>query len=186
MVDSMVMAVWSQYLILGLALAVISEPTIENLSVAVNGGQVLVGFHLVNGLDDETRERIASGLPTSFIYELELKRDRKRWWDRGLDATVLEVVAMYNAVTREYLVNTKQGGRLIESRTVRDEVELERAMTVFEAFPAFSLGGDQDHSRFLVRMRVDLGPGALLGFIPYQRSTAWQESNKVRLRAPEP
>ena len=93
---------------------------------------------------------------------------------------------MYNAVTREYLVNTKQGGRLIESRTVRDEVELERAMTVFESFPAFTLDGDRDNSRFLVRIRVDLGPGALLGFIPYQRSTAWKESNKVRLRSPEP
>ena len=186
MVDWVVMAVWSHALILGLVLTASSAPSIENLSVTVNGGQVLVGFQLANGLDAETRERIASGLPTSFIYELELKRDRKHWWDRGLEATVLEVVAMYNAVTREYLVNTKHGGRLIESRTVRDEVELERAMTVFEGFPAFTLESDQNHSRVLVRMRVDLGPGALLGFIPYQQSTPWRESNKVRLRAPEP
>ncbi len=180
------MAAWSSLLILGLALAASGEPTIENLSVTAHGGQVLVSFHLANGLDAETRERIASGLPTSFIYELELKEDRKHWWDRGLDGTVIEVVAMYNAVTREYLVNTKRGGRLIESRNVRDEVELEHAMTVFEAFPAFTMADDQDHARFLVRMRVVLGPGAMLGFIPYQRSTSWTESNKVRLRAPEP
>ena len=180
------MFAWSSFLLLGLAMAVSGEPVLDELQVTLDGGQVLVGFHLANGLDAETRERIASGLPTSFVYELELKRDRKHWWDRGLDATVLEVVAMYNAVTREYLVNTKQGGRLIESRTVRDEVELERAMTVFESFPAFTLDGDRDNSRFLVRIRVDLGPGALLGFIPYQRSTAWKESNKVRLRSPEP
>ena len=180
------MLAWPQLLMLGLLLAPPGEPAIEDLRVSVDGGQVLVGFHLANGLDPETRERIDSGLPTSFLYELELKRDRKHWWDRGLDAAALEVVAMYNAVTREYLVNTKQGGRLIESRTVRDEEELERAMTVFENFPAFTLDADRDNSRFLVRMRVDLGPGAMLGFIPYQRSTGWIESNKVRLRAPEP
>lgn len=180
------MSVWPHLALLGLLLAPTGEPTIEDLRVAVDGSQVRVGFRLANGLDAETRERIASGLPTSFLYELELKRDRKHWWDHGLDATVLEVVAMYNAVTREYLVNTKQGGRLIESRTVRDEEELERAMTVFEAFPAFTLDADPDNSRFLVRMRVDLGSGAVLGFIPYQRSTGWVESNKVRLRAPEP
>ncbi|MEO7794517.1 MAG: DUF4390 domain-containing protein [Thermoanaerobaculia bacterium] len=180
------MPAWQHFLILGLLLAPTGEPTIEELRVAVDGGQVLVGFHLANGLDSDTRERIASGLPTSFIYELELKRDRKHWWDRGLNATILEVVAMYNAVTREYLVNTKQGGKLIESRTVRDEEELELAMTVFENFPAFTLEADPDNSRFLVRVRVDLGPGAALGFIPYQRSTGWLESNKVRLRAPEP
>jgi hypothetical protein len=177
---------WSTFLILGLATAISGEPVLDDFQVTLNGGQVLVDFHLANGLDAETRERIASGLPTSFVYELELLRDRKHWWDRGLDSTLLEVVAMYNAVTREYLVNTKQGGRLIESRTVRDEVELERAMTVFESFPAFTLEGDRDNSRFLVRMRVDLGPGALLGFIPFQRSTAWKESNKVRLRSQEP
>jgi hypothetical protein len=74
---------------------------------------------------------------------------------------------------------------LIESRTVRDEVELERAMTVFEDFPAFTLAGE-DPARFLVRMRVSLGQGAMLGFIPFQRSTPWIESNKVRLRSPEP
>ncbi|MEO8277285.1 MAG: DUF4390 domain-containing protein [Thermoanaerobaculia bacterium] len=180
------MAAWSRLMLLGLALAASSEPSIENLSVSVNGGQVLVGFHLTNGLDADTRERIASGLPTSFLYELELMRDRKHWWDHNVDATVIEVVAMYNAVTREYLVNTKQGGRLIESRTVRDEVELEHAMTEFAAFPAFNLESDPDRSRFLVRIRVDLGPGAVLGIIPYQRSTAWKESNKVRIRAVEP
>ncbi len=186
MVDSPYMLAWSRFLFLGLLFAATGEPAIEDLQVTTDGGQVLVGFHLANGLDAETRERIASGLPTSFIYELELKRDRKHWWDRGLDSTILEVVAMYNAVTREYLVNTKHGGRLIESRTVRDEVELERAMTLFERFPAFTLEGDRDNARFLVRMRVDLGSGSLLGFIPYQRSTPWEESNKVRLRAPEP
>jgi hypothetical protein len=180
------MLVWSRFLVLGLLLAVSGEPAVEDLQVTVNGGRVLVSFHLANGLDAETRERIASGLPTSFIYELELMRDRKHWWDRGIDSTSIEVVAMYNAVTREYLVNTKQGGRLIESRTVRDEVELERAMTVFESFPAFTLDADRDRARFLVRIRVDLGPGAMLGFIPYQRSTPWLESNKVRIRVPEP
>ena len=180
------MPAWPNLLMLGLLLAPAGEPTIEDLRVTVDGSQVLVGFHLANGLDAETRERIDSGLPTSFLYELELKRDRMHWWDRGLDSTVLEVVAMYNAVTREYLVNTKQGGRLIESRTVRDVEELEHAMTVFESFPAFTLDADPDGSRFLVRMRVDLGPGTVLGFIPFQRSTEWIESNKVRLRKPEP
>jgi hypothetical protein len=177
---------WPHVLMLGLLLAPTGEPAIEDLRVTVDGSRVLVGFHLANGLDAETRERIESGLPTAFIYELELMRDRKHWWDRGLEGTVLEVVAMYNAVTREYLVNTKQGGKLIESRTVRDEEELEHAMTVFDAFAAFTLAADPDNSRFLVRIRVDLGPGAALGFIPYSRSTGWLESNKVRLRAPEP
>ena len=87
----------------------------------LDGGQVLVELPARRTASTpETRERIESGLPTGFIYELELARDRKRWWDDGLARARLEVVAMYNAVTREYLVNTKQDGKLIDSRTVRD------------------------------------------------------------------
>ena len=142
---------------------------------------------LEDGLTPEVRERIDSGLPTTLAYELELMRDRKRWWDRGVESSRLEVVAMYNAVTREYLVNTKHDGRLIGSRTVRQRDDLERSMTEFVDFPAFAVGADPEgerRDRYLVRVRVDLGPGSFLGFIPVERSTPWVESNKVRFQTP--
>lgn len=168
-----------------LLLAAPEEPTIEHLTIAASGGQVLVAFELNGGLTEETRERIASGLPTGFVYELELMRDRKHWWDRGLQSSRLEVVAMYNAVTGEYLLNTKHDGRLIGSRTLRDPAELERAMTRFPPFPAFTLEPSDEKVRYLVRVRVDLDPGSILGFIPFQRSSPWVESNKIRIRPPE-
>jgi hypothetical protein len=161
-------------------------PEIRELSIATGGGQVLVSFRLADGFTNELRERIESGLPTSLVYELELLRDRKRWWDRGVDSSRIETVAMYNAVTHEYLVNTKHDGRLIGSRTVRDLDELERAMTELAAFPAFTVEADDSRTRYLVRVRVGLGAGTFLGFIPYQRDSAWTDSNKVRLAPPEP
>lgn len=163
------------------------EPRIEEVRIAVAGGEILLSFRLENGLTEELRERLDSGLPTSLAYELQLMRDRKRWWDRGLESSRLEVVAMYNAVTREYLVNTKHDGRLIGSRTVRERDELERAMTEFGGFPAFAIeadSGGEGRERYLVRVRVDLGPGSFLGFIPVERSTPWIESNKVRFQTP--
>ena len=162
------------------------QPEIRELSIATGGGQVLVSFRLTDGFSTELRERIESGLPTSLVYELELLRDRKRWWDRAVDSSRIETVAMYNAVTHEYLVNTKHDGRLIGSRTVRDLDELERTMTELAAFPAFTVEPDDPRTRYLVRVRVGLGAGTYLGFIPYQRDSAWTESNKVRLTPPAP
>jgi hypothetical protein len=173
-------------LLLGLLATVPSQPEIRDLSIAASGGQVLVSFRLEQGLTAEVRERIESGLPTSLVYELELLRDRKRWWDRGVETSRVEVVAMYNAVTHEYLVNTKHDGRLIGSSTVREIDELERTMTELAAFPAFEVAPESDRTRYLVRARVGLGAGTFLGFIPYQRSTSWVESNKVRFSSPTP
>ena len=98
----------------------------------------------------------------------------------------IEIVTMYNAVTHEFLVNTKHDGDLIGSRTVREPEELERAMTELVSFPAFTIASGSARDRYLVRVRVELGPGAALGIFPYQRTTPWRESNKVRLGPPEP
>lgn len=173
-------------LLVGLLAAASTGPEIRDLSIAASGGQVLVSFRIEDAFTPELRERIASGLPTSLVYELELLRDRKRWWDRGVDTSRIEIVAMYNAVTDEYLVNTKHDGKLIGSRTVREVAELERAMTELGAFPAFAVEPESARTRYLVRARIGLGAGTFLGFIPYQRTSPWIESNKVRFSPPEP
>jgi hypothetical protein len=164
--------------------ALAAEPAVQDLSIALDGVQVLTSFRLADAMTPELRERIESGLPTGFVYEIELLRDRQRWWDESLDSTRLEVVAMFNAVTREYLVNTKLEGKLIDSRTLHDEDALERVMTRFVAVPVFVLHGPSRHERYLVRVRAELGTGNLLGFVPVMRSTSWIESNKVRVREP--
>lgn len=164
--------------------AAAAEPRIRDFSIVVDGSQILASFDLADGLDRELLERIESGLPTSLVYELELLRDRKRWWDDGVDSKRLEVIAMFNAVTREYLVNTKLDGRLIDSRTLRDPGDLARAMTRFTALPIFVVDPSDDRRRILVRARVVLGTNHWLGFIPTLKTTDWVESNKLRIRTP--
>jgi hypothetical protein len=166
------------------AAAAVSEPRIVELRIVVDGVQVLAGFRLEDGFSQGLLERIQSGLPTGLTYELELACDRKRWVDDVLDDARLEVVAMFNAVTREYLVNTKLEGKLVDSRTLRDTGDLERAMTVFTALPVFTIEESCARERYLVRVRVELGTGQWLGFIPVLKATDWAESNKVRVRNP--
>ena len=164
--------------------AIAAEPAVQDLSIALDGVQVLASFRLADAMTPETRERIESGLPTGFVFDIELLRDRQRWWDESLDSTRLEVVAMFNAVTREYLVNTKLQGKLIDSRTLRDADELERVMTRFAALPVFVMHDASRRERYLIRVRAELGTGDLLGLVPVMRSTSWVESNKVRVREP--
>lgn len=156
-------------------------PRVVELSIVIAGGQVLVSFELTGGFTPELAQRMESGLPTGFVYELELARARQ-WWDASVDTARLEVVAMFNAVTREYLVNTKLEGKLIDSVTLRDPGDLERAMTRFTALPVFTLQPSAQRARYLVRARVELGTGQALGFIPFLKTSDWAESNRVRLR----
>ncbi len=180
-----------QRLWLGLALflaptAPLLAAELRDLQPTVADGQVQVSFQLAGAFDQGVMDRIQSGLPTAFVYEIELLRDRKRWWNDQIADASLEVVAMYNAVSQEYLVNFKRDGKLVESRLARSRPELESAMTHFERVPLFALadlrGGPG--SRFILKARAELGSKTWLSFIPVNVNTDWAMSRKFRAREP--
>lgn len=156
------------------------DPQIHGLQVRLDGRRVMVDFVLTDAFDDDLIERVSSGLPTSIVYELELMRDRKRWFDRPLDSSTIQVVAMFDALAREYLVNYKLDGKLVESRMARDLDELRTAMTEFDELPAFTLEPQTRRSRLLVKVRALLGSKTLFSFIPTRVNTEWRESRKFR------
>jgi hypothetical protein len=155
--------------------AAVAEPRIEDLHVATQNGRILVSFQLLDALDDEMLERVQSGLPTELAFTLRLEHPRVWWFDHVFDRTTLQVVAMYNAVTREYLVNYKLDGRLIESRVVTDLEGLERAMTLIHSLPAFEV--QEDHPpRMQLTVRAQLGSKPFLFLFPNQIDTSWARS----------
>lgn len=165
---------------LGLAPRADAEPHLEDLRVALVSGSIEISFELREAYTEETFERIRTGLPTGFTYQFRLDRDRKRWFDASLATATLQVVAMYNAVTEEYLINHKLDGRLIESQVARDPDALKMALTRFDGVPIFSLSEIETDDRVLVRARVDLGSKTGFLFLPTRVTTPWQRSRKFR------
>lgn len=155
------------------------DAEIDAVSVRVDGNLARVGFDLEGAFSADFVEQLESGLPSGFIYDLELVKDR-RWFDKTLATSRLQVVAMYDAGTRGYLVNYKLDGKLVESRMVRDVADVERAMTHVEDLPAFHLDAYPRAWRLLVRARAAVGPRTVLFFIPARSVTDWRESRKFR------
>lgn len=155
-----------------------SQPYISDLLISRQGNELLFSFQLVDAFDEATLERIQSGLPTSFDYDVKLDRLRRWWFNNTVSKSELQVIAMYNAITREYLVNYKLDGRLIESRVVKNEAELERAMTEFHALALLEI--PDVPGRLVARVRVELGSRTILGFIPTKSHTEWAESERFR------
>ncbi|MCY3971059.1 MAG: DUF4390 domain-containing protein [Acidobacteria bacterium] len=145
---------------------------IAALSVVRDGSALLVSFRLDRALDERTWEKIESGLPTGFTYDIEVQRLRRRWFDQRVGATRLQVVAMYNALTREYQVNFRRDGELYASRVVTSAADLERALTVFEELPSIEIEDDRA-GRFVLRVRAELRSRTRLGLIPDRVHTAW-------------
>ena len=149
------------------------KPALQDLQVSSDGQEVAVSVRLESALDPGMLERLESGLPTELTYRFRLYKDRKAWWNGSLDRASYQIIAMYNAVSREYLVNFKLDGKLTETRVVRDLKELERAMTVLEQIRVFVPGTFPDDTQLVLRARVELGAGTWLFIFPTTRTTDW-------------
>ncbi len=160
------------------------EPQLTRPQVTLAEGRMLVSIRFENAFGPELIERIESGLPSGFTYEFELVRQRRRWWDSEVASSQLEVAAMYNAVAREYLVNFKLDGGLIESRISRDLADLEKMMTEVEGLDLFALSELEEGSRCRLRARVHLGSRARFSLIPTRIETDWRESQPFQIPAP--
>jgi hypothetical protein len=161
--------------------AAASEARISGLSAKIEDKKILTSFRLEDGFGTAVLERVQSGLPTSFDYHIELQRKRRLWWDKDLAVSDLQVVAMYSAVTREYLINFKQDGKLVDSRVVHDAADLQRAMTLFENLTVAGIEALPEEGRVRLRIRAQLGSKTVMSFIPRDIHTDWAESSLLAL-----
>ena len=162
-----------------------AEARLQDLGVKKDGQRLLVSCQLEGAFDEPFRQRLQSGLPTPLVYRFVLERERRSWFDASVARSRLQVVAMFNAVTSEYLINFKHDGELIQSKVVRDAEQLERAMTVLEDFPLFTLDERLREDDYYVRGRVELGTRTVLAFIPRTLATDWTQTGRLRLGGPD-
>jgi len=147
-----------------------------NLAATTNGaGAVTVRFALADAFrEPHTVQALQSGLPTSFTYVVEIYRDRPRWFDEGIARSRIEVIATFNSLTREYLLNYRRDRKLVRSETFSDLETLQKRMTSIDEPSLFEIEKRPPH-KVKVRVKADFGRGFLLYVIPWKISTRWRE-----------
>ena len=168
------------FLVAGSAFA--DDPKIATLAAHATNRKVSVRFTMVHAFDRaQTVQGLQSGVPTSLVYIVEAYRDRPNWFDEGIARSRIEVIATFNSLTREYLLNYRRDHKLVRSETFNDLASLERAMTTIDEPALFDIGNRHPY-KVMVRVKADLMRGWLLYFIPWEISTRWKS---VRVTATE-
>jgi hypothetical protein len=160
-----------------------ADPTIDNLTATAANGKVSAHFTLLNAFDRaEIVQGLQSGVPTSFGYVVEVYRARPNWFDEGIDRSHIEVIATFNSVTREYLLNYRRDRKLVRSETFTDLEKLEKRMTTIDEPDLFDVGNRRSY-KLRLRVKADLMRGWALYFIPWNFSTRWRD---VRIAEAKP
>ena len=140
----------------------------------VHDNQVLVSFELKDGLTQEVRDAILSGLKTTFTYNVELRLDVPAWVDRTIaTATVTSSVEYYNLEREHHLVRMLDG-RTEDAKVTPDEATVRKWMTSFERLPLFRTSVLEANRDYYIRVSATARPSNGSIFWPFGSGTSAQ------------
>lgn len=135
-------------------------------------GRLLVSFEVPGGYTDEIRDAIRSGLPTTFTYEIELRRPAPFWPDRTLAASTVSASVRYDSLTNQYDVARMVDGRVESSRVDGDEDLVQQLLTRFERLPLFRTDPLEVNGEYHLRVRARTRPRTVWFLWPWDRAAA--------------
>jgi len=148
-----------------LVLGAVIVRTQENLRIIpfISGDRVVVSFELNDAYNDAVREAIASGLRTTFSYELELRT--RAWVDRTIGTTIVATTDRYENLTRRHTLTRSIDGRLEDVLVTEDDAVVKTWLTKWNRVPVADTSRLDPAREYYVRVTTHTQPvgGSLLG-----------------------
>ena len=153
--------VWSMVLILAAA-TVQSEETLR-ITTFINGDRVVVSFELNDAYNEAVREAIASGLRTTFTYQLELRTPA--WIDRTVGTAIVSATDQYDNLTRRHTLTRTVDGRVEDVLVTEDDAVVKTWLTKWSRVPVADTAKLDATRDYYVRVTTRTRPlgGSLLG-----------------------
>lgn len=149
-----------------LLLAMASPQAAESLRIVplVDGKQVVVTFELNDAYNDDVKEMIASGLRTTFTYDVELRAVVAGWVDRTIATTVVSITDQYDNLTRRHSLSRTVEGRIDETLVTEDEALVAEWLTRVTRLPVCQTSKLERNREYYVRVSALKKPQHSLPF----------------------
>ena len=133
----------------------------------VDGNQMLVSIELSDAYTTEVHDAIASGLRTTFTYDVQLRMIVPTWVDRTIATTVITTIDQYDNLTRRHSLSRTVDGRIVEALVTEDEAVVKKWLTTVARVPLVQtdkLSSNRDYYVSISARARPLG-SSLLGWV---------------------
>jgi len=150
-------------LLLVFAVATVRSQETLKITPSISDNHVVVSFELADAYGDAVREAIASGLRTTFTYELELRTFA--WIDRTIGTTVVSTTDRYDNLTRRHTLTRTVDGRVEGVLVTEDDVVVKSWLTKWNRVTVADTATLDPARDYYVRVTTRARPlgGSLLG-----------------------
>jgi hypothetical protein len=126
--------------------------------------KVFVSFELTDAYNDAIREAIASGLRTTFSYDVALRMEA--WVDRTIATTVVSTSDQFDNLTRQHRLTRTIDGRVEEATVTDDESAVRTWLTTWKRLPLCDTAKLDATRDYYVRISARARPsaGSLIGW----------------------
>ena len=154
-------SVWSVMLFLAAA-TVQSEETLR-ITPFITDNRVVVSFELNDAYNEAVREAIASGLRTTFTYQLELRTPG--WIDRTVGTAIVATTDQYDNLTRRHTLTRTVDGRVEDVLVTEDDAVVKTWLTKWSRVAVADTAKLDATRDYYVRVTTRTRPlgGSLLG-----------------------
>ncbi|MFQ5700776.1 MAG: DUF4390 domain-containing protein [Acidobacteriota bacterium] len=159
------------------AVASSEDVSVAGLRVDTTSHDIYVSFEVKGAFTEEIRERIDSGLPVTFQYDMEVSRRRAFWFDKTLVRKKITTTVSYDTLTRQYSLSKKMNGEVAETSVAVNDPDMMRWMTHLDRIrlgDPTALGAIGKDSLY-VRVKSRLQRKFLFFFIPSSLETGWEK-----------
>jgi hypothetical protein len=149
-----------------------AEDAVIVVAPLARGDMILVSFSTAKVVTPSIEQAIESGLPTTFTYDVELRRPSFFWFDKLVASARIAATVRFDTLTRRYHVTLLQDGRVAEERSTDRADEVRRWVSVFERLPLFTTRELTEHTAYDVHVRGRTTPRRTWSFWPWARPSA--------------
>jgi hypothetical protein len=131
-----------------------------------SNNKVVVTIELSDAYNDELRQAIASGLRTTFTYDIELRMVVPTWVDRTIATATVTASDQYDNLTRRHSLQRLVDGRVQDSQVTEDDTLAEQWLTTLMRVPLVDTSKLDPNRDYYVRITARARPrgGSLIGW----------------------
>jgi hypothetical protein len=143
-----------------------AAPASLRIIPTVRDDSVIVSVELSDAFTDDVRDAIASGLRTTFTYDVELKMDVPAWTDRTIATATVTVSDHYDTLTRVHNLARTVDGRAEDSLVTSNEAQVRQWLTSLYRVPLCKTSKLDPRHEYYVRISASVRPpgSSLLGW----------------------
>lgn len=132
----------------------------------VHDKSVVVSVELQDAYGADVREAIASGLRTTFTYDIALRMHSSVWVDRTIATAVVSISDEYDNLTRRHRLSRAVDGRVVDALVTEDDAVVRKWLTMLDRVPVCATSKLDPSRDYYVRISAQVRPqrGSLVGW----------------------